>query len=197
MTGERKFSEKEKSAIAQTELWLKQVVIAQDFCPFASYPANHGLVRTVACFESSRLECAFFFKEEIVRLLDANPTDLETTLLVFNNTDFPELDDLLGFIDDMQRFLEENALEETFQLVGFHPSYQFEGEAVNARSNFTNRSPFPVIHVIREKSMTKAIERYGESRVEQIPEKNIRRLQEMNEAEFEQTILRYCRRIEN
>ncbi len=76
----------------------------------------------------------------------------------------------------MQQFLEENELDETFQLVGFHPVYQFEGEDVNARSNFTNRSPFPMIHIIREESMMKAIEGYGESKVDQIPEKNINKL---------------------
>jgi uncharacterized protein len=193
MNDQSAFYQQEQDAVAQTELWLEKVVIRHDFCPFASYPASNGLVRTVACFESSRFECAFFFKDEIVRLLDSSSSELETTLLVFNDAVFIELEDLLGFIDDMQQFLEENELDETFQLVGFHPVYQFEGEGVNARSNFTNRSPFPMIHIIREESMTKAIEGYGESKVDQIPEKNINKLQAMSEAEFKDVVLRYCR----
>ena len=195
MSDESRFYQLERAAVAQTELWLKQVVIHHDFCPFASYPASNGLVRTAACFETSRFECAFFFKDEVVRLLDSSSSELETSLLVFNDAVFTELEDLLGFIDDMQQFLEENALDDTFQLVGFHPVYQFEGEDINARSNFTNRSPFPMIHIIREESMTRAIDGYGESKVEQIPETNIQKLQAMSETEFKDGVLRYCRHI--
>ena len=192
MNDESPFNKREQAAIAQTELWLKQVVIGYNFCPFASYPADKGLVRTVACFELSLLECAFFFKDEVIRLLDSSASELETTLLVFSDATFAELEDLLGFIDDMHQFLEENELADTFQLVGFHPSYQFEGEDINERSNFTNRSPFPMIHIIREESMSRAIEGYGEDRIDQIPEKNIAKLRTMSEAEFKEGVLRYC-----
>lgn len=197
MSNKSVFSEQELAAVETTELWLKEVVVRHDFCPFASYPLSKGLVRTVACFESSRLECAFFFKDEIVRLLDCSPLELETTLLVLNDAVFSELEELLGFIDDMQQFLEENALDESFQLVGFHPLYQFEGEELNARSNFTNRSPFPMIHIIREDSMSKAIESFGESETEKIPDRNINKLQSMSDTEFEEGILRYCRHASN
>lgn len=184
----------EQQAVQLTETWLQKVVIEHDFCPFAAYPLSQGAVRTAACFESSRLECAFFFKDEIVRLLDRPATELETSLLVLSDTAFSIFEDLLEFVDDMKQFLNENELDGVFQLVAFHPDYQFEGESIDGRSNYTNRSPFPMIHVIREDSMAKAIEKFGEDKTDQIPSENISKLETMSDESFEQNVLRYCKR---
>ena len=133
-----------------------------------------------------------FFKEEIVRLVHSSLDELETTLLVLSDEVFSELELLLGFLDDMNVFLEDSGLDEAFQLVGFHPLYQFENEALEARSNYTNRSPYPMIHIIREDSMEKAIIHYGEDKTERIPYDNIRKLELMSDEEFKEKILKYC-----
>ncbi len=185
--------EQEKRAVERTMLWLESVVINENFCPFAAFPFTNGLVRTAACFEQSSVECALAFKDEIVRLLSAKPAELETTLLVLSGDVFSDLERILCFIDDMQLFLEESGLDDDFQLVGFHPVYQFEGEGPDARSNYTNRSPYPMVHIIREDSMTKAIEHFGEDKTEQIPYSNIRKLEMMSDDEFRGKILKYCR----
>ena len=185
-------AEQERHAVERTLLWLDHVVIQENFCPFAFFPLSKGRVRTVACFESSKIECALFFKEEIVRLVHSSLDELETTLLVLSNEVFSELELLLGFLDDMNVFLEDSGLDEAFQLVGFHPLYQFENEALEARSNYTNRSPYPMIHIIREDSMAKAIMHYGEDKTERIPYDNIRKLELMSDEEFKEKILKYC-----
>ena len=184
--------DREKKAVHLTEVWLEEVVIGQKFCPFAAYPASKGSIRTVACFETSLLECAFFFKNEVIRLLDSRESELETSLLVLSDTVFSTFDDLLVFIDSMQLFLEENELDSVFQLVAFHPLYQFDGEHLEARSNYTNRSPFPTIHVIREASMAKAIEQFGEEETDRIPQVNISNLESMSDECFKERVLRYC-----
>lgn len=185
-------TEQEKLAVERTLLWLEKVVIQENLCPFASFPFSKGRVRTVACFETSKIECALFFKEEIVRLIHSSPGELETTLLVLSEEVFSELELLLGFLDDMNVFLGQNGLDGTFQLVGFHPLYQFENEGLNARSNYTNRSPYPMIHIIREDSMETAIKHFGEDKTEGIPYENIRKLELMSDTEFKEKILKYC-----
>lgn len=184
--------QQERRAVERTVLWLEKVVIQENFCPFASFPFSKGRVRTVACFETSKIECALFFKDEVVRLTHSSPDELETTLLVLSEEVFSDLELLLGFMDDLNVFLEQNGLDDVFQLVGFHPLYQFENEDLNARSNYTNRSPYPMIHIIREDSMARAIKHFGENKTEQIPYENIRKLELMSDAEFKERILNYC-----
>ena len=88
-----------------------------------------------------------------------------------------DFDDYLGLLDDAQMLLEEMGLDGEIQLASFHPDYRFEGEPIDAVSHFTNRAPYPLIHLLRENMVTTALETYPNP--ERIPERNIQTLERL------------------
>jgi len=151
-------------------------VVKHNLCPFAGKPLHAGTIR----FEVSEAINWENAQEDALQelLLIANePVSLiETSLLLFPNalTDFQ---DYLDFINWMEAVLEDTNLSGEIQVASFHPNYQFAGSTSNDPANYTNRSPFPMLHFIREASISKALEHY--SNPEAIPERNIALLQAM------------------
>lgn len=182
---------REKSAEQVIENWLKEFVIKYDLCPFATLPFKQGKVRIKAFFERSLIETSYFIKQQINDLLVADPSELETSLLVVSPEAFFDFSFFLDFVDEIVLMLEESELDEELQLVAFHPNYQFEGETEHGRSNYTNRSPYPMIHLIRQDSMARAIEAFGEDKTDAIPERNIKFLQSLDDAVFETHLKRF------
>ena len=105
--------------------------------------------------------------------------ELETTLLIHPAvlSDFLDFNDFLGQADELLR---RSGLEGVFQLASFHPHYQFAGTAPEDAENYTNRSPYPVLHLLREASLEAAIERYPDTA--DIPERNIERMESLGSA---------------
>ena len=97
-----------------------------------------------------------------------------------------EFDDYLGFLDDAQTVLEEMGLAGEIQIASFHPDYRFEGEPVDAVSHFTNRAPYPLIHLLRETMVSTALENYPNP--ERIPERNIQTLERLGLAAIERLL---------
>ena len=97
-----------------------------------------------------------------------------------------EFDDYLEFLDDAQTALEEMGLAGEIQLASFHPDYCFEGEPVDAVSHFTNRAPYPLIHLLRETMVSTALETYPNP--ERIPERNIQTLERLGLAGIERLL---------
>lgn len=154
--------------IDNTKKWIQDVVIGCNFCPFAAKEVKQGTVRyqieedndIEACLNAFTMEC---------ELLDSN-RDIETTILILPNG-FDEFEDYLDLVDCAEQVLEENGYEGVYQVASFHPQYCFEGEEANDGSNYTNRSPYPMLHILREASVERAIEKYPDA--EGIPARNI------------------------
>ncbi len=151
-----------------TRCWVESIVIGHNFCPFAKAALDAGRVR-FAISHASDLEAALQdLISECVRLDDS--ADIETTLVVYADA-FSAFDDFLDLIDLANRLLEMQGYEGTYQLAHFHPDYCFEGSSENDPANYTNRSPCPTLHIIREASLEKAIASYPQA--EKIPQNNI------------------------
>lgn len=160
----------EQEIIEKTNLWLEKAVIGLNLCPFARHPFRNGKIRLVPCKPQNEEALAQIVLDEILHLRDTPPSVLETTIVIFPEflTDFQ---DYLEFLDITDIMIEEFGFEGVFQIASFHPDYQFEDTEPTDVENFTNRSPYPILHLLREDSMTRAIEAYPE--VGDIPEKNI------------------------
>lgn len=159
--------------IDQTKKWLSTVVIGQNFCPFAKreYDNDHihyTVIETADLegqLEQIILECAALDKAA----LDKDRTR-ETTLLIFPTalSDFEDYLDTVAIATDL---LETQAYEGVYQLASFHPDYRFESVPENDPSHYTNRSPYPMIHILREASLETALAHYPNP--ETIPARNI------------------------
>jgi hypothetical protein len=161
---------------SQTRLWLEKIVVGLDLCPFAAPVINEDRLRLEIC-DSSELEDMLSAVLRELDLLQQNDEHLiATSLLVFCNG-LEEFDDFWSLVEIANELLQQVGLEGVIQIASFHPDYCFEGMAVDDASHYTNRSPFPMLHFIREEQLSRVLETYPNP--EAIPENNIRRLQEL------------------
>ena len=156
--------------------WLETFVVGLNLCPFARPYLNTDQLRITVCPATSMEELRHAFLSELDVLQRSAEVDAATSLLVMPNA-LADFGQYLDFFDEAQRLLESCALDGVFQLASFHPDYCFEGMAVDDASHYTNRSPFPMLHFIREEQLSRVLETYPNP--EAIPENNIRRLQEL------------------
>ncbi len=144
------------TVLADTRRWIEKAVIGLNLCPFARSVYVKNQVRIVV----SRARHLDAFLDELDRELDLlvnTPADeIDTTLLVHPTLfpDFLQFNDFLGVVDDV---LIEHDLEGVIQVASFHPQFLFEGEAVDDPSHFTNRAPYPTLHLLREESVERAV----------------------------------------
>lgn len=157
-----------QTLIDNTKKWILDVVIGCNFCPFAAKEVKQGTVRYHVEEDDDLNACLQVFLNEC-ELLDANP-EIETTIIILP-IGFDEFEDYLDLVEAAEEILEENGYEGTYQVASFHPHYCFEGEDPEDASNFTNRSPYPMLHILREESVERALERYPDA--EGIPQRNI------------------------
>lgn len=174
-----------KTEIAeQTQNWIEKVVIGLNFCPFAKREVLRDTIRYVVS-DKGDLEQVLLELIEELKHLDAN-TSTETTLLIYP-TLFADFEDYLDLVAMAQDFLRQLNYEGLYQLASFHPKYQFGGTEVDDASNFTNRSPYPVLHLLREESIENALEHYDSP--EDIPERNIKVAEEQGFKALQQLLL--------
>jgi uncharacterized protein len=158
----------DEEVISQTKRWLETVVIGLNFCPFAGREFRKGTVHYTVLNSSDRKEILTRFALELQRLDDSH--EIETTLIILPYQ-FPDFNKYLDIIDLCQELLEAEDYEGIYQVASFHPSYLFAGSNESDPSNYTNRSPYAMIHVLREASITKALGNFPDA--EGIPERNI------------------------
>ncbi len=177
-------SDPEIKAAIQT--WLKSVIIEYNICPFAKrelergsifFSVNHT-IKIEQCLEQLMLECD---------RLDTNSA-IETTLLIYA-TAFKDFDDFLDFIEIAETLLSDQGYDGTYQLASFHPDYCFQGSALDDAANYTNRSPFPMLHLLRETSIDQAVSSHPDT--ESIPQHNIELTRKLGLAKM-QTLLAAC-----
>jgi uncharacterized protein len=150
------------AVIAATRHWLTRAVIGLNLCPFAKAVYVKEQIRYVVS-EARDLEGVLIDLEaELRRLEETNPQRIDTTLVIFAYalTDFHEFNDCLFFAE---RLVAQLGLESVLQVASFHPCYQFEGSGPDDIENYTNRAPYPILHLLREASITRAVEAYPDA----------------------------------
>jgi len=152
----------------RVEAWLSSIVIGLNLCPFAQQEYRNNKIRFKTSLAESEQDIV---RDLVVELSLLNKRDdIETSLLILPSVlaDFQHFNDFFGFSDSL---LEEMQLDGIFQLASFHPDYCFEGTEPNSVENFTNRSPYPILHILRESSLDRATELHPDT--SQIPTDNI------------------------
>jgi hypothetical protein len=145
--------------IADTERWLQRAVIGLNLCPFAKAVHARRQVRFVLSEARTPEALLEDLGTELLHLRDTRADDTDTTLIVHPWVlgDFLDYNDFLGEADAL---VAELGLEGTLQVASFHPRYQFAGTDADDVENFTNRSPYPTLHLLREDSVSRAVEAF-------------------------------------
>jgi hypothetical protein len=157
-----------EQVVEATRKWITDVVIGLNFCPFAAREMKLGTVHFSICGGVSLSDALAAFSEEAMRL-NITP-EIETTLLIFPEG-FVDFEDYLDLVTDAETWLKKNKYNGVYQVASFHPEYLFSGSTERDAANYTNRSPYPMLHLLREESLTKVLEKNPHT--EQIPENNI------------------------
>lgn len=165
-----KMSNQDQHILTEINQWLDQVVIGLNLCPFAAQPYQNKQIRFAVSHCDSEACLLEDLQNELNLLAETKAESIETTLLVVPNMleDFYDYNDFLEFVDAL---IDDNQWQGTFQIATFHPHYQFGGTEPEDVENLTNRAPYPILHLLREASLEKAIEHYPNP--ERIPERNI------------------------
>lgn len=159
-----------------TRQWLVKAVIGLNLCPFAKAPHVKNLVR-ISVSQARHLDGFLEDLDRELQLLGDTPADeLETTLLV-HPTLFPDFDTFNQMLDIADAAVVDNGLEGIIQIAPFHPDFQFEGTDSDDIGNYTNRSPYPTLYLIREDSIAKAAQAFPDASA--IFERNIALLEKM------------------
>jgi len=157
-----------EQVIAQTKKWINDVVIACNFCPFAAKEVKQNTVYYKVESSTQIKVCLQTVIEECVRL--DNDTAIETTLIIFPDT-FQKFTDYLDFVALAEKLLKQQKYEGIYQAASFHPQYRFSKTPADDAANYTNRSVYPMLHLLREERIEQALLRYPNP--EQIPQRNI------------------------
>jgi uncharacterized protein len=158
-----------EEVIAATRHWLTQAVIGLNLCPFAKAVHVKEQIR-YAVSDATGMEGVLTDLEAELRALEAASAEaIDTTLLILPRAlpDFLDYNDCLFFAD---RMLKQMRLEGMFQIASFHPLYQFEGSEPDDIENYTNRAPYPILHLLREASIERAVDAFPDA--EAIYERN-------------------------
>ncbi|MES1998985.1 MAG: DUF1415 domain-containing protein [Pseudomonadota bacterium] len=162
--------------ISATQAWLEKAVIGLNLCPFAKAVHVKGQIRYVVSAATTSEALLEDLLNELRALQDADPEQIDTTLLIhpYVLNDFLDYNDFLDIADAAAA---EPEFDDAFQIASFHPDYQFADTAQDDIENYTNRSPYPTLHLLREASIDRAVEAFPEA--EQIYEKNMATLNEL------------------
>ena len=182
-----------QTIITQTRCWIEKAVVALNLCPFAKKPVEGEQVRYVVSEAQDEKSLLADMQLELEHLRATDPSAVETTVLIhpFVLNDFYDYNDFLAVVD---AFLEEAGYGGEFQVASLHPDYQFAGTEPEDAQNYTNRSPYPILHLLREELLEKALLSYA--RPDKIPERNIRTMEKLG-AEKMREMLAECMRVDD
>lgn len=157
-----------QQVIEQTKKWINEVIVGCNFCPFAATVIKQQTVYYRVEASTTIKSCLKSLTEETTRLDEDR--NIETSFLIFPNS-FRVFADYLYFLAVAEKSLKQNGYEGIYQLASFHPLYLFANATENDASNYSNRSVYPMLHLLREDSIDKALENYKHP--ENIPHNNI------------------------
>ncbi len=162
--------------LTETRKWLEKAVIGLNLCPFAKAAYLQNQIRMKISTATSPESLLEDLMVEMQFLADTEPAKIDTSLLIHPSvlTNFFDFNDFLGVAEQA---LLELKLEGILQVASFHPDYQFADTAPDDITNFTNRSPYPILHLLRETSVGNAVDSHPDP--ESIPEKNMEILRKL------------------
>ena len=162
--------------IAATRAWVERAVIGLNLCPFAKAVHVKGQIRYVVSRAKNTDVLLEHLERELAALADTPADEVDTTLLIHPDVleDFLDYNDFLELADHV---VEEVGYAGVLQVASFHPRYQFEGTEPDDITNYTNRSPYPILHILREASVDQAVAAFPEA--ERIYEKNIETMKKL------------------
>jgi hypothetical protein len=157
----------------RTRRWISSMVIGLNLCPFAQRAFEADTIRYAVSDAKDERALLEELRAELLHLASCQTSDAETTLLIHPRvlTDFLDYND---FLDAGERLVGELGLRGTVQLASFHPDYRFAGADPHAVENYTNRSPYPMLHLLREASISRVATDMNELR--EIPRRNVETL---------------------
>ncbi|RYY89704.1 MAG: DUF1415 domain-containing protein [Chitinophagaceae bacterium] len=172
--------------IAHTKKWIVDVVVGCNFCPFALREVKRDSIR----FEVVDGDKKKVLQElgRALELMDAQP-EVETMFLVLPHN-FGRFTDYLKLVDSAERSLRQSGHEGIYQVASFHPDYLFAGSSSTDAANYTNRSPYPMLHLLREESVSRAVDSHPDPM--KIPERNMAFAREKGLA-YMQRLWKACR----
>ncbi|MBR9907645.1 MAG: DUF1415 domain-containing protein [Gammaproteobacteria bacterium] len=161
-------SQNHQTITAQTARWVNDVIVAHNFCPFARREVEQQTIHYAVANNADRAQQLAQLLQ-LCQQLDNTP-DIATTLFIIPEgvTNF---DDFLDLVDVAERLLELEGYDGTYQLATFHPDYQFADSPADDAANYTNRAPYPTLHILREEGLSLALASYNKP--ERIPQRNI------------------------
>jgi hypothetical protein len=173
--------------IADTVEWLEKAVIGLNLCPFAKAVHVKEQIRYVVSGATTPDELLADLLRELETLAEASPEKIETTLLIHPQVlgDFMDYND---FLDVADTAVEELQLDGILQVASFHPDYQFDETHIDDIENFSNRAPYPTLHLLREESIDAAVAAFPDAG--DIYERNIETLQALGRAGWKRLFTR-------
>ncbi|GHE20256.1 DUF1415 domain-containing protein [Halomonas urumqiensis] len=169
--------------LAASRRWVETFVVAHDVCPFAGRELARDTIRYVEV-DAADLERALLEVINECRLLDSHP-GIETTLLVLTGG-LEAFEDYLDALAIAEALLIDQGYEGIYQLASFHPDYCFADATSDDPANYTNRSPWPMLHLLREAGLEKALAHHPDP--EGIPARNIERMRAFGDARLAATL---------
>ena len=171
---------------AAVRRWVETVVVDLNLCPFAGRELRQQRIRFVVSPATTEAQLLASLQTELERL-ETHP-DTETTLLIHPRVlqDFDDYNQFLETADDLLGAMDVDGI---YQIASFHPHYQFAETAAEDVENYTNRSPYPMLHLLREQSLERSIASYPAT--EQIPLRNIALMKRLGITRLKQ-LLRAC-----
>jgi|TARA_B110000971_G_scaffold86812_2_gene89195 hypothetical protein len=172
-----------ETIITAVKQWLEKTVIGLQLCPFAKSVFDADKIRYTVSNSRDTEALMLELHDELKRLDDV--PGLETTLIIINQqlSDFEAFNQTLDYIDDM---LDQYGWSGIFQVASFHPYYQFADTKIDDRENWTNRSPYPIFHILRESSLELAIKSFPS--IVDLPQENIKRMNGLSSQVFAQVL---------
>lgn len=153
--------------------WLDEFVVGLDLCPFARPLLGAQNLRISCCEQEDPASLRQAFLCELDLLQGSPEQEIATTLLAFPRA-LGDFDEYLEFFYEAQDLVAASGLDGLVQLASFHPHYRFEGEEENAASQYSNRAPYPLIHLLRESMLTRVLADFAHP--ERIPVRNVETL---------------------
>lgn len=171
----------DKVVVEHTRRWISAFVIGLGLCPFARQVFDAGRIRYAISHAHDKNTLTNDLHSELQLLLASPSTLIETTLLIHPHVlgDFLDYNDFLDVVDQL---LEKLRLSSTIQVASFHPQYRFAGTESDAVENYTNRSPYPMLHLLREVSVTEVVDASAE--VLTIPQRNIETMRDLGQEQI-------------
>ena len=178
--------ENEEQVVLAVRKWVETLVVGMNLCPFAKRELVKNRVRFVATAATTEEQLLQVLRAEL-ELLNTDSA-IETTLLIHPDV-LQNFYDFNDFLHDADSLLVEMEEEGIYQIASFHPDYQFGGTSPSDAENYTNRSPYPVLHLLREDSLERVIADYPN--VDDIPQRNIELMNELGRDKL-QALLKSC-----